>query len=66
MVIPEFMAVQQLAQNMRVKVGELVKKLEDEGFEGAGYDHMLDAETPAMFADIYGFEPVAGVEEVQD
>jgi len=66
LVIPEFMTVQQLAQSMKLKVEDLVKKLEEEGFEGARSDHMLDAETSAMFADIYGFEPVAGAEEMQD
>ncbi|KAK5094020.1 translation initiation factor IF-2 [Exophiala xenobiotica] len=66
LVIPEFMTVQQLAQSMKLKVDDLVKKLEEEGFEGARFDHMLDAETSTMFADIYGFEPVAGAEEMQD
>lgn len=66
LVVPEFMTVQQLAQSMKVKVDDLVQKLEDEGFEGARYDHMLDAETSAMFADIYGFEAIAGEEQMQD
>lgn len=66
LVIPEFMTVQQLAQTMKIKVDTLLQKLEEEGFEGARYDHMLDAETSAMFADIYGFEPIAGAEEMQD
>lgn len=64
--IPEFMTVQQLAQSMKIKVDNLIQKLEEEGFEGARYDHMLDAETSAMFADIYGFEAVAGEEQTQD
>lgn len=64
--IPEFMSVQQLAQAMKVKVEDLVQKLEEEGFEGARYDHMLDAETSTMFADIYGFEPVIAEAEMQD
>ncbi|KAK5070503.1 translation initiation factor IF-2 [Lithohypha guttulata] len=64
--IPEFMTVQQLAQAMRIKVDDLLQKLEDEGFEGARYDHMLDAETSAMFADIYGFDPIAAEETMQD
>ena len=66
LVIPEFMTVQQLAQSMKMKVDDLVKKLEEEGFDGARFDHMLDAETSAMFADIYGFEPVAGAAEMED
>lgn len=64
--IPEFMTVTQLAQAMKVKVDELLRKLEEEGFEGARFDHMLDAETSAMFADIYGFEAVAAAEELKD
>ena len=64
--IPEFMSVQQLAQAMKIKAEELVQKLEEEGFEGARYDHMLDAETSTMFADIYGFEPIIAEAEMQD
>lgn len=64
--IPEFMTVTQLAKAMRLKVEVLLKKLEEEGFEGARYDHMLDAETSAMFADIYGFEAIAVEEELKD
>ncbi|KAK5942878.1 translation initiation factor IF-2 [Knufia obscura] len=66
LIIPEFMTVQQLAQSLKLKVDDLIQKLEEEGFEGARFDHMLDAETSAMFADIYGFEAVAGTEEMQD
>ena len=64
--IPEFMAVTQLAQSLKVKVDDLVKKLGEEGFEGARHDHMLDSETSAMFADIYGFEPIAAAQEMKD
>lgn len=66
LVIPEFMTVQQLAQSMKIKVDDLVRRLEEEGFEGARHDHLLDAETSTMFADMYGFEPVAGSDGIQD
>jgi len=56
--IPEFISVERLAQMLKVKLDPFIAQLEAEGFEGARYDHILDAGTSAMFADHYGFEPV--------
>ena len=56
--LPEFISVEKLAQGLKVRLAELLAKLEEEGFEGARYDNVLDSSTSAMFAEIYGFEPV--------
>ncbi|KAJ9611303.1 translation initiation factor IF-2 [Cladophialophora chaetospira] len=57
-VLPEFISVEQLAQGLKVRLPLLLRKLEEEGFEGARYDHILDSGTSAMFAEIYGYEPI--------
>lgn len=57
-ILPEFISVEQLAQGLKVRLPEFLEKLEEEGFEGARYDHILDSGTSAMFAEIYGFEPI--------
>lgn len=57
-VLPEFISVEKLAQGLKVRLPEFLEKLEEEGFEGARYDHILDSGTSAMFAEIYGFEPI--------
>lgn len=64
--INEVMTVEQLARSMKLKVDDLIQKLEDEGFEGARHDHMLEAETSAMFAELYGFEAIIAQAAVQD
>ncbi|KAH0845330.1 Translation initiation factor IF-2, mitochondrial [Fonsecaea pedrosoi] len=56
--LPEFISVEKLAQALKVRLPDFVDKLEEEGFEGARYDHVLDSSTSAMFAEIYGFEAV--------
>ena len=57
-VLPEFISVEKLAQGLKIRLPEFLDKLEEEGFEGARYDHVLDSSTSAMFAEIYGLEPV--------
>ncbi|KAK4936618.1 translation initiation factor IF-2 [Elasticomyces elasticus] len=56
--LPEFISVEKLAQGLKVRLPDFMAKLEEEGFEGARYDHILDSGTSAMFAETYGFEPV--------
>jgi translation initiation factor IF-2 len=56
--IPSYMSVQNLAVALNLRVNAFVEKLEEEGYEDAGPDHILDASTSAMFAELYGFEPV--------
>ena len=57
-VLPEFISVEKLAQGLKVRLPQFLEKLEEEGFEGARYDHILDSSTSAMFAEIYGFDHV--------
>ena len=65
--LPEFISVEKLAQALKVRLEPFIAQLEDEGFEGARYDHILDASTSAMFADLYGFEPIISTaEDAQD
>ncbi|EXJ89713.1 translation initiation factor IF-2 [Capronia epimyces CBS 606.96] len=65
--LPEFISVEKLAQGLKVRLQDFLDKLEEEGFEGARYDHILDAGTSAMFAEIYGFEPIMStVDESRD
>ncbi|RMZ77368.1 hypothetical protein DV737_g4374, partial [Chaetothyriales sp. CBS 132003] len=56
--IPEFISVENLAKALKIRLDHFLHQLEDEGFEGARYDHILDAQTSVMFADLHGFEPV--------
>lgn len=61
--LPEFISVEKLAQALKVRLDPFIAQLEEEGFEGARYDHILDASTSAMFADLYGFEPIISTPE---
>ncbi|RMD40900.1 hypothetical protein DV735_g4231, partial [Chaetothyriales sp. CBS 134920] len=56
--IPAFISVENLAKALKVRLDDFLNQLEKEGFEGARYDHILDAQTSVMFADLYGFESV--------
>ncbi|KIX01006.1 translation initiation factor IF-2 [Rhinocladiella mackenziei CBS 650.93] len=65
--LPEFISVEKLAQSLKVRLHDFLEKLEEEGFEGARYDHLLDSETSAIFAEIYGYEPVIStINETRD
>ncbi|ETN37918.1 translation initiation factor IF-2 [Cyphellophora europaea CBS 101466] len=63
--IPEFISVQNMAQALNVRLETFMQKLEEEGFEGARYDHLLDSGTASMFAELYGFDPVLATAEAQ-
>ncbi|KPI44642.1 Translation initiation factor IF-2, mitochondrial [Cyphellophora attinorum] len=63
--IPEFISVQHMAQALGLRLEPFIEKLEEEGFEGATYDHLLDSGTASMFADLYGYEPVLATVETQ-
>lgn len=56
--IPEFITVQNMSQALNLRLEVFLEKLEDEGFEGARHDHLLDASTASMLAEMYDFEPV--------
>ena len=64
--LPDFISVEQLSRVLKVRVDQFLRKLEEEGFEGARYDHILDAESSAMIADIYGFEVTFGGRQTLD
>ncbi len=63
--LPEYISVQNLAVALNVRPHLFLQKLEEEGYEGARQDHILDAPTSAMFAELYGFEPII-TEEMAD
>lgn len=64
--LPDFISVEQLSRVLKVRVDQFLRKLEQEGFEGARYDHILDAESSAMIADVYGFEVSFGGRQTLD
>ena len=63
--IPEYISVQNLAVSLNVRPHLFLEKLNDEGYDGARQDHILDAPTAAMFAELYGFEPIT-MEQMTD
>ena len=63
--IPEWISVQNLAVALNVRPHLFLEKLEEEGYEEARQDHILDAQTSAMFAELYGFQPVL-LEQTRD
>jgi translation initiation factor IF-2 len=63
--IPEFITVQSLARSLGLRLEEFMDKLEEEGFEGARHDHLLDSGTSSMFAELYGYEPILATIEAQ-
>jgi translation initiation factor IF-2 len=66
-VLPDFISVEKLAHLLKTRLPAFLKRLEAEGFEDARHDHVLDAETSAMFAEEYGFQPVIqGIDESAD
>ena len=63
--LPEYISVQNLAVALNVRPHLFLQKLEEEGYAEARQDHILDASTSAMFAELYGFEPII-TEQVAD
>lgn len=63
--IPEFMSVQTMAQALGLRLEVFMAKLEEEGFEGARHDHLLDSGSSAMLAEIYGYDPILATPEAQ-
>lgn len=56
--LPEFISVSSLADVIGVRPAQFVERMEDMGFEGVTYDHILDAETAGLIAVEYNFEPI--------
>ncbi|ODQ48680.1 hypothetical protein PICMEDRAFT_14210 [Pichia membranifaciens NRRL Y-2026] len=54
--IPTFLSVANFATVLRVRVPELLEKLQELGFENITNEHILDAETAELVAEEYGFE----------
>lgn len=54
--IPTFLSVANFATILRVRVPDLVEKLDELGFENISNEHILDAETAELIAQEYGFE----------
>lgn len=54
--IPTFLSVTNFATILRVRVPQLINKLEELGFENITNEYILDAETAELVAMEYGFE----------
>jgi translation initiation factor IF-2 len=61
--LPEFISVNHLADTLKVRLADFVRKLEDLGFEEVQHDHILNAEHAGLIAQEYGFEPRIQSEE---
>ena len=57
--LPEFISIERLAQLLKLRVERLIHQLEEEGFEGARPDNVLDLETSTMIAELHGVEVIA-------
>ncbi|BCR83711.1 translation initiation factor 2 [Aspergillus chevalieri] len=56
--LPEFISVSSLADVIGIRPAQFVQRMEDMGFEGVTYNHVLDAETAGLIATEYNFEPI--------
>lgn len=56
--LPEFISVSSLADVIGVRPAQFVERMEEMGFEGVTYDHILDAEASGMIALEYNFDPI--------
>lgn len=54
--IPTFLSVANFATILRVRVPELLEKLQELGFENITNEYILDAETAELIAEEYGYE----------
>lgn len=56
--LPEFISVSNLADVIGVRPAQFVERLEEMGFDGVTYGHVLDAETAGLIAQEFNFEPI--------
>lgn len=56
--LPEFISVNNLADVLGVRPAQFVDRMEEMGFEGVTYSHILDAESAGLIAAEYNFEPI--------
>ncbi|KAF1920272.1 hypothetical protein BDU57DRAFT_508466 [Ampelomyces quisqualis] len=61
--LPQYVSVVNLATMLKLRAEELVRKMEDLGFEDVQHDHILNAEHAGLISQEYNFEPVMPVEE---
>lgn len=54
--IPTFITVSNLANIMNAQLSEMLKKLEELGFENMSHNYILDKENASLIADEYGFD----------
>lgn len=57
--LPEYLSVVSLANMLRVRTEDLVRRMEELGFEDINHDDILNAENAGLIAMEYNFEPVA-------
>ena len=57
--LPAFISIERLAQLLKLRVEKLMDQLEEEGFEGARPDNVLDLETSSMVAELHGIQVMA-------
>lgn len=65
-VLPQFITVSMLASNLKVPLDDFIKKMEELGFEGVGYNHILTAEDAGLVAMEYNYDPVVDTSETND
>lgn len=65
-VLPQFITVSMLASNLKVPLDDFIKKMEELGFEGVGYNHILTAEDAGLVAMEYNYDPVVDTSEMND
>lgn len=56
--LPDFITVGDLARVLRLNPDDFIKQISLLGFEGASYDHVLDAETAGLISAEYNFEHI--------
>ncbi|KAH7055495.1 hypothetical protein B0J12DRAFT_569061 [Macrophomina phaseolina] len=57
--LPEYLSVVNLANMLRVRTEDLVRKMEELGFEDINNDDILNSENAGLIAMEYNFEPAA-------
>ncbi|KAF4538073.1 Mitochondrial translation initiation protein [Lasiodiplodia theobromae] len=57
--LPEYLSVVSLANMLRVRTEDLVRKMEELGYEDINNDDILNAENAGLIAMEYNFEPAA-------
>ena len=65
-ILPEFISIANLASALRVRTEDFARKMTELGFEEAGTDHVLDAETAGLIATEFNFEPIVDRTESED